>query len=84
MVFVSTITLPLVLIHIDDLGLQYARRKHNVKKVLIFDWDAHHGDGTEHLTYDDPDTLFISLHRYDDGKFYPSSGHPKRIGGKYA
>lgn len=44
------------------------------------DWDVHHGDGTEHLTYDDPDTLFISLHRYDDGKFYPASGHPNRTG----
>jgi histone deacetylase 6 len=72
--------------------LNHIRKKFNVKKVCIFDWDVHHGDGTEHLTYSDPSTLFISMHRYDErihmqhyaGLFYPSSGHPERVGGKGA
>lgn len=42
------------------------REKFGIKKICVFDWDVHHGDGTEFLTYDDPDTLFISLHRYDE------------------
>ena len=43
----------------------------NLKKVCIFDWDIHHGDGTQALFYDDPRVLFMSLHRTDKLTFYP-------------
>jgi histone deacetylase 6 len=42
------------------------------RKVLILDWDVHHGNGIQHAFYDDPNVLYISLHVYNDGKFYPS------------
>ncbi len=41
----------------------------------------HHGDSTQKIFYEDEDILYISLHRYDQGKFYPGeSGNPKYIG----
>ena len=45
--------------------------------MVIFDWDVHHGDGTQSIFLEDPDVLFISIHRYDRGTFYPASedGH---------
>ncbi|XP_041037434.1 histone deacetylase 6-like, partial [Carcharodon carcharias] len=42
-------------------------------KVLILDWDIHHGNGTQHMFEDDPSVLYISLHRYDNGSFFPNS-----------
>lgn len=42
-------------------------------RVLILDWDVHHGNGTQHLFEDDPSVLYLSLHRYDNGSFFPSS-----------
>ncbi|KAK7053323.1 Histone deacetylase hda1 [Paramarasmius palmivorus] len=44
----------------------------NVKKILILDWDVHHGNGTQKAFNDDPSILYISLHRYEGGTFYPS------------
>ena len=44
---------------------------YNLERVLIFDWDIHHGDGTQALFYDDPRVLFMSLHRTDNLTFYP-------------
>ncbi|XP_056284914.1 histone deacetylase 6 [Pseudoliparis swirei] len=51
-------------------------------RVLIVDWDVHHGNGTQHLFEDDDSVLFISLHRYDNGTFFPSSedAAPDRVG----
>ncbi|KAF1833144.1 hypothetical protein BDW02DRAFT_589899 [Decorospora gaudefroyi] len=42
------------------------------RKVLILDWDVHHGNGIQHAFYDDPNVLYISLHVYKDGNFYPN------------
>ncbi|KAG9336040.1 hypothetical protein JZ751_003300 [Albula glossodonta] len=42
-------------------------------RVLILDWDVHHGNGTQHIFEDDDSVLYISLHRYDNGLFFPSS-----------
>lgn len=44
------------------------------KRVVIFDYDVHHGNGTQDLIHDDDSVLFISLHRCQKGKFYPNSG----------
>ncbi|XP_042420772.1 histone deacetylase 5-like isoform X1 [Zingiber officinale] len=43
-----------------------------IKKILIVDWDVHHGNGTQKMFYDDPRVLFFSVHRFDYGSFYPS------------
>lgn len=53
------------------MAVRHAQAVHGVRKVLIFDWDAHHGDSTQSKFYSDPDVLFISFHRYDNGMFYP-------------
>uniref|UniRef100_A0A3B4GEZ6 Histone deacetylase n=1 Tax=Pundamilia nyererei TaxID=303518 RepID=A0A3B4GEZ6_9CICH len=52
----------------------------NVNKILIVDWDVHHGNGTQQAFYDDPNVLYISVHRYDDGNFFPGSGAPDEVG----
>jgi acetoin utilization deacetylase AcuC-like enzyme len=36
-----------------------------IKKILIVDWDVHHGNGTQKMFYSDPRVLFFSVHRYD-------------------
>ncbi|KAF2016574.1 hypothetical protein BU24DRAFT_346359 [Aaosphaeria arxii CBS 175.79] len=41
------------------------------RKVLILDWDVHHGNGVQHAFYNDPNVLYISLHVFKGGKFYP-------------
>lgn len=42
-----------------------------IKKILIVDWDVHHGNGTQNVFYKDPRLLFFSVHRFDFGSFYP-------------
>ncbi|KAF5393270.1 hypothetical protein D9757_000628 [Collybiopsis confluens] len=42
-----------------------------IKRILILDWDVHHGNGTQKAFNDDPSVLYISLHRYEGGTFYP-------------
>ncbi|KAK0549432.1 Histone deacetylase hda1 [Tilletia horrida] len=61
---------------------KYARGKDQVDKVLILDWDVHHGNGTQQAFLDAPDTLYISLHRYEDGTFYPGgiAGGVEQVG----
>uniref|UniRef100_A0A3B5A3N4 Histone deacetylase n=1 Tax=Stegastes partitus TaxID=144197 RepID=A0A3B5A3N4_9TELE len=49
-------------------------------KILIVDWDVHHGNGTQQAFYDDPNVLYLSIHRYDDGNFFPGSGAPDEVG----
>ncbi|CAJ0911598.1 16242_t:CDS:10 [Entrophospora sp. SA101] len=44
---------------------------HNNMKILILDWDVHHGNGTQKAFYNDPNVLYCSLHLYEDGAFYP-------------
>ncbi|KAJ2172397.1 Histone deacetylase hda1, partial [Coemansia sp. RSA 353] len=44
-----------------------------VNKVMIVDWDVHHGNGIQEVFYSDNTVLYASLHRYDEGEFYPSS-----------
>ncbi|XP_056129678.1 histone deacetylase 7-like isoform X2 [Lampris incognitus] len=56
------------------------QQKLNVSKILIVDWDVHHGNGTQEAFYDDPSVLYVSLHRYDNGNFFPGSGHPAEVG----
>ncbi|XP_035771789.1 histone deacetylase 5 [Neolamprologus brichardi] len=55
------------------------QQKLGVGKILIVDWDIHHGNGTQQAFYSDPNVLYISLHRYDDGNFFPGSGAPEEV-----
>lgn len=56
-----------------SVAAQYAIKNHGLKRVLIVDWDVHHGQGTQHIFENDPRVLYISLHRYDNGSFFPKS-----------
>lgn len=54
-----------------------------MRKILIFDWDVHFGNGTSKTFYEDESVLYISMHRYDKGAFFPSgceSGSSDMIG----
>ncbi len=55
----------------------YAKEKHGLKKILIVDWDLHHGNGTQHSFYDDPSILFFSSHQFP---YYPGSGNFDQTG----
>ena len=54
------------------IGARYLQKKYGKKKVAILDWDVHRGDGTHNIFEKDPNILFISIHRYDHGTFYPA------------
>lgn len=41
--------------------------------MLIVDWDVHHGNGTQSIFEEDPRVLYISVHRYDNGSFFPNT-----------
>ncbi|KAJ5222144.1 Histone deacetylase clr3 [Penicillium citrinum] len=41
------------------------------RKIMILDWDVHHGNGVQKAFYDDPNVLYVSIHVHQDGKFYP-------------
>ncbi len=47
------------------------------QRVLVFDWDVHHGNGTQDCLYDDPNTCFISMHQ---SPFYPGAGYADERG----
>ena len=49
------------------IAAKHLKHKLGASKILILDWDVHHGNGTQQMTYDDPCILYISLHRHDNG-----------------
>lgn len=55
------------------IAAHYAIRDHGLKRVLIVDWDVHHGNGTQHIFESNPHVLYISIHRYDNATFFPKS-----------
>jgi acetoin utilization deacetylase AcuC-like enzyme len=59
------------------IAAEYVKRAHGAKKVMIMDWDVHHGNGTQDAFYDDPSVLFISTHQYP---YYPGSGAINEVG----
>ncbi|XP_015102762.1 histone deacetylase 6 isoform X5 [Vicugna pacos] len=50
---------------------RYAQQKHDIQRVLIVDWDVHHGQGTQFTFDQDPSVLYFSIHRYEQGRFWP-------------
>ena len=59
------------------IAARYAQRIHGFERVLIIDWDYHHGNGTQNAFYDDPSVLFFSTH---DWQAYPGTGDPSLTG----
>uniref|UniRef100_A0A2K6T854 Histone deacetylase 10 n=1 Tax=Saimiri boliviensis boliviensis TaxID=39432 RepID=A0A2K6T854_SAIBB len=49
----------------------HAKQKHGLHRILIVDWDVHHGQGIQYLFEDDPSILYFSWHRYEHGRFWP-------------
>uniref|UniRef100_A0A8C8DS81 Histone deacetylase 10 n=1 Tax=Oryzias sinensis TaxID=183150 RepID=A0A8C8DS81_9TELE len=54
------------------IAAQYAKQKYGVKRILIVDWDIHHGQGVQYCFEDDPSVLYFSWHRYEHQKFWPN------------
>jgi acetoin utilization deacetylase AcuC-like enzyme len=61
------------------LAAQRARKAHGLTRILIVDWDVHHGNGTQDHFYADPEVQFLSIHRYGHG-FYPGTGAADETG----
>ncbi len=59
------------------IAAEHLRRRHGAARVAIFDFDVHHGNGTQHLFEDRPDVLYASTHQYP---FYPGTGAADEIG----
>ena len=59
------------------IAARHAQKTHNISRVLIADWDVHHGNGTQETFYSDPSVLFFSTHQYP---LYPMTGRPNETG----
>ena len=53
------------------IGAHYARTRHGAERVLIVDWDVHHGNGTQALVEHTPEIHFVSMHQWP---WYPGTG----------
>ena len=56
---------------------RYLQKHHGLDRILVMDWDVHHGNGTQHTFEEDPSVLYISLHQYP---FYPGTGAAHETG----
>ena len=61
------------------LAAHHARAAHQLTRILIVDWDVHHGNGTQDIFYEDPEVMFFSIHRFGMG-FYPGTGDVDETG----
>jgi acetoin utilization deacetylase AcuC-like enzyme len=59
------------------IAARYIQQHYGLKRVLIVDWDVHHGNGTQHVFYDDDSVLFFSTHQFP---FYPGTGGAMETG----
>jgi acetoin utilization deacetylase AcuC-like enzyme len=59
------------------IAARYAQKEYGVERVLIADWDVHHGNGTQDIFYEDPTIYFMSTHQYP---WYPGTGHISETG----
>lgn len=59
-------------------GAAHATQQLGLERVLIVDWDVHHGNGTQEIFWEDPRVGFFSMHR---SPFYPESGEADEVGG---
>jgi acetoin utilization deacetylase AcuC-like enzyme len=61
------------------LAARHALDKHQLNRILIVDFDVHHGNGTQDVFYEESRVLFLSIHRYGHG-FYPGTGSETETG----
>ncbi|XP_071589896.1 polyamine deacetylase HDAC10 [Heliangelus exortis] len=54
------------------IAAEYAKVKYHLQRILIVDWDVHHGQGTQYIFAEDPSVLYFSWHRYEHQEFWPS------------
>ncbi len=59
------------------IAARYAQRRYGWRKVLIVDYDVHHGNGTQEMFYDDPDVVYFSTHQFP---LYPGTGKSTEMG----
>ncbi|HZQ76451.1 MAG TPA: histone deacetylase [Acidimicrobiia bacterium] len=72
-------TRPMGFCLINNVAVVAANLAEQGERVLVLDWDAHHGNGTEAIFWDDPRVLYVSTHQY--GGFYPGTGALDDVGG---
>jgi len=58
-------------------GAAYLRQRYGLRRILIVDWDLHHGNGTQHMFESDPSVLYVSTHQYP---YYPGTGAIDEVG----
>jgi acetoin utilization deacetylase AcuC-like enzyme len=75
-------TRPMGFCLINNIAVVAANLVEQGERVLVLDWDAHHGNGTEAIFWDDPRVLYVSMHQY--GSFYPGTGALDDVGGSGA
>lgn len=56
---------------------RYLQKQYGLDRILILDWDVHHGNGTQHTFEEDPSVFYVSLHQYP---FYPGTGASSETG----
>ena len=59
------------------IGAEYLVQNHGIKRILVIDWDLHHGNGTQHSFYNRSDVLYFSTHQFPH---YPGTGSWDEIG----
>ena len=66
---------------VNNVAVAAASRVARGQRVLIVDWDVHHGNGTQDIFWDDPHVLYVSTHQ---DPLYPGTGRPGEVGGTSA
>lgn len=56
---------------------RYLQEKYSLSRILIVDWDVHHGNGTQDIFYEDPSVMYFSVHEYP---YYPGTGSREEKG----
>ena len=59
------------------IAARYLQHKYSLSRILIIDFDVHHGNGTQDIFYDDPSVFYFSIHQHP---FYPGTGRPSETG----
>ena len=62
------------------IGARYAQQRHGLQRILIVGWDAHHGNGTQAIFFDDPTVFYASTHQFPS---YPGTGAADEVGGSH-
>jgi len=61
------------------IAARYLQHQYGLRRILIVDWDVHHGNGTQRAFYYDPEVLFFSIHQ---SPFYPGTGRAEEVGAR--